>query len=282
MNRMVENMNARALEYVPVRQMYERTRRRSEVPRVIVNRIALRSRRRADTQRNYILQQFRKQAFNRPSQMAQFQRSRPHMKYIDVKHRALPDRDFPQRLDRRGNPVTQRRIRGHANSQFPVVHGASEGELVFGDLRRVNRKGRYASTVDSIPVLVSRGGKAYDLLPLEETSLRPQLTTRAKHDMKRGRGIIQRPRTVIKGRKQPREFQYGGALLHSIKPEYADPDDEVMEARLTAGGPDAPYARFQEFGTRHNRAQPFMRPAFYESGGIQFRQRLISAFRVMR
>jgi HK97 gp10 family phage protein len=26
-----------------------------------------------------------------------------------------------------------------------------------------------------------------------------------------------------------------------------------------------PYARYQEFGTRHHRAQPFLRPALYES-----------------
>ena len=57
----------------------------------------------------------------------------------------------------------------------------------------------------------------------------------------------------------------GGRLRGSIqagRPVTSGTDAEVW---VTAGGQEAPYAKYQEFGTRHNAAHPFLRPALAET-----------------
>jgi HK97 gp10 family phage protein len=56
------------------------------------------------------------------------------------------------------------------------------------------------------------------------------------------------------------EGQLGGSLRRSIDLR-DDSTGDKPKASIVAGGEDAPYARFVEFGTRHAAAQPFLRPA---------------------
>lgn len=41
-----------------------------------------------------------------------------------------------------------------------------------------------------------------------------------------------------------------------------------IEAYVEAGGPEAPYGPYQEFGTRHNAANPFLRPALKDGEAV--------------
>lgn len=56
------------------------------------------------------------------------------------------------------------------------------------------------------------------------------------------------------------EGQLGGNLRRSIDLAERSTGDKP-KVSIVAGGEDAPYARFVEFGTRHAAAQPFLRPA---------------------
>lgn len=53
----------------------------------------------------------------------------------------------------------------------------------------------------------------------------------------------------------------GGRLRGEIAAVRASMDDGVYMARVVS---PTPYAKYQEFGTRHNAAQPFLRPALRE------------------
>ena len=58
----------------------------------------------------------------------------------------------------------------------------------------------------------------------------------------------------------------GGRLRNSIRalrPKTSGTG--YAEAWVIAGGEEAPYAKYQEFGTRHNAAHPFLRPGLAES-----------------
>lgn len=57
----------------------------------------------------------------------------------------------------------------------------------------------------------------------------------------------------------------GGRLRGSIHAQKPVISGRAAEAWVLAGGDEAPYARFQEYGTVHNRAHPFLRPAAEES-----------------
>lgn len=59
----------------------------------------------------------------------------------------------------------------------------------------------------------------------------------------------------------------GGNLKKSIHVEPADIGAMEAEQWVVAGGDLAPYAKYQEFGTRHNAAHPFLRPAVEETQG---------------
>jgi HK97 gp10 family phage protein len=57
----------------------------------------------------------------------------------------------------------------------------------------------------------------------------------------------------------------GGRLRNSIHAVGPKDSGSHAEAWVIAGGEEAPYAKYQEFGTRHHAAQPFLRPAAAES-----------------
>lgn len=57
----------------------------------------------------------------------------------------------------------------------------------------------------------------------------------------------------------------GGRLKNSIRALSPSVSGAYAESWVVAGGDEAPYAKYQEFGTRHNAAHPFLRPALAEN-----------------
>lgn len=74
----------------------------------------------------------------------------------------------------------------------------------------------------------------------------------------RMRWEVSNPRAIVRiGRVR----YMGGALKHSIKASPVSGEGGVFTSTVSAG---VSYARYVEFGTRHNRAQPFLQPAIEE------------------
>lgn len=82
---------------------------------------------------------------------------------------------------------------------------------------------------------------------------RASLSVRGRYELASGRSISPSGRL-------------GGSLRESIHQERRD-SKGIVKTAIVAGGHEAPYARFVEFGTRHAPAQPFLRPALKEVEG---------------
>lgn len=89
------------------------------------------------------------------------------------------------------------------------------------------------------------------------TSLHPLLTARGRYEIRSGRAIHRE--VTASGATR---IQVGGALKASIESEGVVETATGMSARVTAA---IRYAKYQEFGTVHNPAQPFMLPALHDS-----------------
>lgn len=70
-----------------------------------------------------------------------------------------------------------------------------------------------------------------------------------------------------------------GTLRRSIHTEMDESRADVIAARI---GPDAPYGPYVEFGTRRQRAQPYMRPAVDQDGETAKRAAMDSFARSMK
>lgn len=99
------------------------------------------------------------------------------------------------------------------------------------------------------------------------------LTTRGRYELTTGRAIsageghqtagralTEADLRVIRGNEAQSEGHLGGSLRRSVHLEDRS-SGSVVKVSIVAGGEDAPYARFVEFGTRHAPAQPYLRPA---------------------
>lgn len=108
-----------------------------------------------------------------------------------------------------------------------------------------------------------------------------RLTGRGRYELKTGRAIHQRERQVpriaeINARTgEVKSIEYatvrsgpeylGGGLRGTIRVVKATPEQfPVIEGWLIAGDREHDYARYQELGTRHNAAHPFLRPRLPE------------------
>lgn len=140
-------------------------------------------------------------------------------------------------------------------------------------------------------IAADREGKPYEPFHLKDEGVeRYRLTSRGRSDLKYGRGHFQRQvkvRTaaIISGRGELLGYEtamvgtgpnyLGGALRDSIRVERASADTyPVIEGWVVAGGGEVDYAKYQELGTRHNPAHPFLRPRLPE-----WRQSLPDALR---
>jgi HK97 gp10 family phage protein len=106
------------------------------------------------------------------------------------------------------------------------------------------------------------------------------LTARGRYELRAGRAISRetialRVRGISRGGLELTTVsRLGGRLRATIRVEEASEDQyPVIKASLLAGSREVPYAKFQELGTRHNPAHPFLRPRLPE-WQVEIRQEL--------
>jgi len=184
-----------------------------------------------------------------PEQMRQFKKSRLHGR------RVAPEED----------------VYGRPNDYKPVLRTA-DGELRGGDFRRV-RMGPDG------PVLAKVGFTSSEGVGTGRGSGTFALTARGRYELKRGRAFfgakdendsfhqVKRPEGWSGDHEDRRgirvvETRLGGRLRNEI---YTTPPVRRGQWIWVWVVSPTPYARYQEFGTRHNRAHPFLRPALYEA-----------------
>lgn len=144
-------------------------------------------------------------------------------------------------------------------------------------------------------VNASQGGRVYTPHGLADENVERQLSGRGRYELKSGRAFHQRQKTVTvrkaailnarSGEVQGYDTEsftvgvgpttLGGALRDSIRmiPASAGQYPNI-EGWVVAGGGEVDYAKYQELGTRHNPAHPFLRPRLPE-----WRQSLPDALR---
>jgi len=161
----------------------------------------------------------------------------------------IDPRDLTRYLQRHGPGQTRgergltRNSRNRANTFFP-------GGV---DLRRTE------------PDLVGGGHQ------LQDEAAEARLTSRGRYELKSGRAVRGASKVVVDlgtGRifaKQTEHERLGGGLRSTIRVIRADPSMyPVIEGWLIAGDREHDYAKYQELGTRHNPAHPFLRPRLPE------------------
>lgn len=162
---------------------------------------------------------------------------RIHTVHRDIagQHTNTSHQDRPRNFQNRANRSLQQRLmREGYGGQGRLKSEAAEG--------RLTARGRYELKTERA---VSRRLVAAD-------------TTAVLTGDIRGGGSLK----VIETRFRHGPPKLGGALHDSIHVERASAGDfPNIKASIVAGGEDAPYAKFQELGTRHNPAHPFLRPA---------------------
>jgi len=142
-------------------------------------------------------------------------------------------------------------IRGRVNSYAPVINSPI-GVIGGEELRHWAGKG-----VMEIKVIHAEG-KSFELTDL--------MTSRGRYEMTSGRAV----RTVDDKHGEPHQV-IGGRLHDSIQPSDVFSDGAETYGFVSASAVDPfsktnhDYAPDQEFGSRHNRAHPFLRPALRES-----------------
>jgi HK97 gp10 family phage protein len=152
--------------------------------------------------------------------------------------------------------VTQREkiggsIRGKVNSYAPVIQSPS-GRIGGAELRHWS--GAAGSGVLELKTINDPVAGPFDLANL--------LSARGRYEVRTGRGVTENE----EGKKM-----VGGALRKSITVEgpivNGDSVYGYVSAKVTDPGRTPPhnYARDQEFGSRHNKPQAFLRPALRES-----------------
>ncbi len=163
------------------------------------------------------------------------------------------------------------RITGHPNSYQPVFHFGGSNET--GDFRLYDPKTKSLRVVDTVTTRAGRYGRHQEAT-YGERSGEQQLSLRGIAEVKSGRAMFQVTHAgeEFSAQSEPR---IGGRLRGEITVELAEFAGGSLWAHVTS---PTPYARFQEFGTSHNRAHPFLRPALYEARA-KLRESLYRAYR---
>ena len=277
---------AKARHYVPVRAIFRRTRMSGKA-RLGTASAALS----ADLSPAQVLTAYRRRPLNTARQFERFSQSQPPTHQITVQRiplgqfRRLHQEDMLHQafglLQPGGHEATkgrssiQRVFRGHANSEIPV---ARVGDVtIAGDLRLVQ-----GGRLKPVPYLKSTHGVVKVKPPprsgYEQFSVAEQriyggknhsalLTSKGAYEVKSGRANYTRSgETRVGGRLK--------ASLRSEKPTLSYRSG-VHWGYVIAGGGNYPdgtsvtfVARMQEYGSRHNRPHPFLRPALYEARGV--------------
>jgi HK97 gp10 family phage protein len=147
--------------------------------------------------------------------------------------------------------------RNRANTFMPggvlrredTEHKGMRRKFVSDDLRLMNPKDATGTSLAS---------------PMAER----ELTARGRYELKSGRAVSEKTELRVDlqtGRlrlAQTEQARLGGSLRSSIRVEKANRGQfPIIKASVVAGGGKVTYAKYQELGTRHNPAHPFLRPA---------------------
>jgi HK97 gp10 family phage protein len=173
--------------------------------------------------------------------------------------RAVSRNRSGQRLGRRTT------FAGHANTLLPVF---SRGGYRFtGDLRRFNPlMGGMLGQLEPVPVVRQRGGR------VRSVPNNPRHGVTSSEDESPG-GVLQRSMLSGRGRYEVKHAtsrglfgnRVGGKLRGELR--IRGPERHSGSWWMYVESPTE-YAPYQEFGTSHNRPQPFLRPALYESRNV--------------
>jgi hypothetical protein len=191
------------------------------------------------------------------AQMESFRRSRPRMRRIDI-------------------PDEGPRI-GHANSFMPVFR--SKGVTATADARRYSSASKRLEEVEWQSQV--QGGRVVNA---GRGSARALASARGMWEIRSGRAAHRDVRYSLNeqtGRVRRLEGpeRLGGRLRAGIESVPAAPESSSLWMGYVVS--PVSYSRWQEFGTGRHRAQPFLRPALYESRR-QLRDRVRRAIRLGR
>lgn len=120
----------------------------------------------------------------------------------------------------------------------------------------------------------TQASSVHSIMALRQLNRRGQLrfhtplTARGRYELKVGRAAFRGPGGVT----------LGGRLRGEIHMVAAEGGGPRWTARVVS---PTPYAKYVEFGTRHNRAQPYMRPTL-EQVRESFRAKCVAAVRIGR
>lgn len=137
-------------------------------------------------------------------------------------------------------------LRNYARAELPR-RGSNNSLARSRTLRNLGtiRGGSFQPRVDAVS---RRGG-------FSSASLNPLLTSRGRYEVRSGRAI--HLQTLASGNIR---VQIGGKLKASIESEGVIQTGQGAVVKVTAG---VRYAKFVEFPTTHNAAQPFLLPALH-------------------
>lgn len=253
----------KAQNYAPVRSIFYGSRRaRIGVPRVNIA---------GNPDVATIMAIYRSHQINTPEMYDLWKRSRQKNKRMNVpaaQSNALMVVNKAVSRDVRGSSAMSEnlaytlpphgQIDAHNNSEVPILSANGDRERYYGDFRLYNQKNRELVPVATVGQI--RGGRPqYSEVPTKTAN--QFLTSRGQWEVASGRAAFTKgDRTTL-----------GGSLKGSIVAVKADPDvreGSVIYGHVRAGSKKVYYARFQEFGTRHNRPHPFLRPALYDSRSV--------------
>ena len=161
----------------------------------------------------------------------------------------------------------------HATKEGPRVLESLPGISVFTRQKVINSKGRDAQG-RNVPLRLTdlvgargrfelkRAGQLY-----KELVDKGQSGQFGRELQRKGYGVRQIIRKDEKGNKSySGELTLGGRLRDSIKRDEAIRDSRgLLRVEVYVDTDEVSYGRFQEYGTSHNKAHPFMRPALYEA-----------------
>lgn len=253
LNKTLGYTHAQAQKHAPVRAIFKRTRRGDETARIKTRAVTSRG----------IMAAYRRQPFGEAEMLNQKAMRGPNRRISPPKSldlataRKLYKVGKRDALDQAADLINGGQRIGGTNSEDPVfrvgrvtITGSRQvagGKLVPTTILRQVRGGK----VEVRPAPLDKRGD-----PVAVGELR--LSSRGRYEVKTGRAMIRRAG----------EDQIGGALKNSIVKVPAtltSREGDIIWGSVRAGNDEVDYARWQEFGTGHNRAHPFLRPALYES-----------------
>lgn len=139
--------------------------------------------------------------------------------------------------------------KGNPNSFAPLTLKAAQaghGRMIKADATRAGTTGRFEGTpavMGGREVRAEKIGR-YHRFHMRSPQADKNLDSRGRNELRTGRALFQ--------------GNLGGRLRGSIKVQGPHLIGSVIKARVVS---PVSYSQYQEFGTRHNRATPYMRPA---------------------